>query len=128
MRGTIVAVDADRGTITLDADDGTRVDVPRDYRLAAGIEHAWALTGHAAQGITVARAFVVAPGPGAHAEWGYVALSRAREEVRLFLGEDPDGDPLAELAVSLRTRAARPPALVQAHAPPERARRAVAAP
>ncbi len=118
-RGVICAVDANHGTLTLEAGDGTRVDVPRDYRLAAGIEHAWALTGHAAQGITVARAFVVAPGPGAHAEWGYVALSRARDGVRLFLGEDPDGDPLAELAVSLRTRAARPPALVQAHTPPE---------
>ena len=66
--------------------------------------------------MTVARAFVVAPGPGAHAEWGYVALSRAREAVHLFLGVDPDGDPLAELAMSLRTRAARPPALVQAGA------------
>jgi len=120
MRGVIAAVDAARGTITLVADDGTRVDVPREYRLAAGVEHGWALTGHAAQGITVARAYVVAPGPGAHAEWGYVALSRARDQVRLFLRDDPDGDSLAELADSLRTRAARPLAIVQAHAPPER--------
>ena len=73
----------------------------------------------------MARAFVVAPGSGAHAEWGYVALSRARDGVCLFLGEDPDGDPLAELAISLRTRAARPPALVQAQAPPERVIRVV---
>lgn len=121
MRGTIVAVDPGRGTITLDAEDGTRVDIPRAYRHANGIEHAWALTGHAAQGITVTRAFVVAPEPGAHAEWGYVALSRAREAVHLFVVADRDADPLAELAVSLRTSAARPPALVQARCAPERA-------
>jgi conjugative relaxase-like TrwC/TraI family protein len=121
MRGTIAGVDPDRGVITLDAEDGTRVEIPREYRQADGIEHAWALTGHAAQGITVARAFVVAPEPGAHAEWGYVALSRAREAVHLFVVADPDADPLAELAVSLRSRAARPPARVQAQRVPERA-------
>ena len=116
LRGVIGAVDPARGTVTLDAEDGARVDIPREYRRDAGLEHAWALTGHAAQGVTVARSFVVAPGPGAHAEWGYVALSRAREAVHLFVGEDPGGDPLADLATSLRTRAARPPALVQAAA------------
>ncbi len=114
MRGHIGAVDNQRGTITLDADDGTRIEIPRDYRLAGGVDHGWALTGHAAQGLTVARAFVVAPEPGAHAEWGYVALSRAREAVHLFVGDEPDSDPLVELAQSLRTAAARPPAITQA--------------
>ena len=120
LRGRVAAVDTDHGTITLDAEDGTRVDVPREYRLAGGIEHAWALTGHAAQGATVDRAFVVAPAPGAHAEWGYVALSRAREAVHLFVDEASDADPLGELAISLRTHAARPPAVIELQALPER--------
>jgi hypothetical protein len=68
----------------------------------------------------VDRAFVVAPAPGAHAEWGYVALSRAREAVHLFLVEASDADPLGELAVSLRTQAARPPAVIELQALPER--------
>jgi conjugative relaxase-like TrwC/TraI family protein len=113
LRGRIAAVDTTRGTITLDAADGIRVEVPRDYHRAGGLEHAWALTGHSAQGVTVDRAFVLAPGPGAHAEWGYVALSRARDAVHLFLDDGPDADAVAELAISLRTRAARPPAVIE---------------
>ncbi len=111
MRGRVVGVDAARGGLRVDAEDGTRVEVDADYRAGGGIEHAWAMTGHAAQGITTERAFVVAPPPGRHAEWGYVALSRARAATHLFIeGDDPG---LAALAQRLGARAARAPATIQ---------------
>ena len=47
------------------------------------LEHGYALTGHAAQGATVERAFVLVEDRGALQEWGYVACSRARRETRL---------------------------------------------
>jgi len=113
MRAEVSAVDSATGIITLDIDDGTRVDVSEAYQRAGGVEHAWAITGHAAQGISVDRSFVVAPGDGAHAEWGYVALSRARAGVHLFVGDTPDEHPIDALARSLRTSVAWPCALAE---------------
>jgi hypothetical protein len=52
---------------------------------AAHLEHGYALTGHAAQGATFERAFVLLDDQGALQEWGYVACSRARMETRLYL-------------------------------------------
>ena len=49
----------------------------------------YALTGHAAQGVTVDRAFVLGSGDARLQEWGYVALSRAREETRLYVTGEP---------------------------------------
>ncbi|MGH2713819.1 MAG: C-terminal helicase domain-containing protein, partial [Thermoleophilaceae bacterium] len=51
------------------------------------VQHAYALTGHAGQGLTVERAFVLGSDRGRLQEWGYVALSRARTETRLYLTE-----------------------------------------
>lgn len=112
LRGRVSEVDR-RGGIAIDVDDGTRAEVPRDYLAADGVEHAWALTGHSAQGTTVAHAFVLAPPPGSHAEWSYVAMSRARESVRLFVPDGPEAAEPRELAARLARRAARPPAIVE---------------
>ena len=58
---------------------------PLDERYAAEhLEHGYALTGHAAQGATVERAFVLLRDQGALREWGYVACTRARTETRLY--------------------------------------------
>ncbi len=111
MRGWIAAIDHRRGALTMDVDDGTRVGIPAEYRTAGGIEHAWAMTGHAAQGITTDRVFVVMPPPGRRAEWGYVALSRARTATHLFVADDDPG--LDTLAHSLAARAARVPATLE---------------
>ncbi len=119
MRGQVVGVDRATGALTLDADDGTRVEISMAYQQADGVEHGWAITGHCAQGITVDRAFVVAPGDGAHAEWSYVALSRAREAVHLFVTTTPETDVLDAVAHALRTPAARPLALTELGASPE---------
>ena len=78
--------------------------------------HAYALTGHAAQGLTVERAFVLGSGEARLQEWGYVALSRARTETRLYVTGTPreheshfhdldDRDPLARFGRALEESA-----------------------
>jgi hypothetical protein len=83
-RATVVELD-DRA-VTLRTDRGATRLVPLAYA-ADHLEHGYALTGHAAQGATVERAFVLLYDRGALQEWGYVACSRARAETRLYLAE-----------------------------------------
>ncbi len=89
---------------------------------AAHLEHGYALTGHAAQGASVERAFVLVRAEGALAEWGYVAASRARAETRLYavgpelaadaaLARDDPEPTTRRLAGALSRTAAEPPAL-----------------
>jgi conjugative relaxase-like TrwC/TraI family protein len=92
-RATVVSLD--ETMLAIRADSGAARSVPRDYA-AEHLEHGYALTGHAAQGATVERAFVLLPDWGALQEWGYVACTRARSETRLYLTEatlDPDAHP-----------------------------------
>lgn len=74
----------DRGeTIMLSARDLTR---GRGAQGEAAVEHAYAITGHKAQGATVQQAIVYAQGTGhLTRNWSYVALSRARERTDLIL-------------------------------------------
>jgi len=83
-RGTIV--DLYDTAVTLRIDTGATRFVPLTYA-ADHFEHGYALTGHAAQGATVERAFVLLHDRGALQEWGYVTCSRARTETRLYLAE-----------------------------------------
>jgi hypothetical protein len=86
-RATITALDND--ALTLRADTGSLRVIPHAYA-AEHLEHGYALTGHAAQGTTLARAYILLPDRGALQEWGYVACTRARTETRLYLAErDP---------------------------------------
>jgi conjugative relaxase-like TrwC/TraI family protein len=87
--GTVQQVNRARRTLTLATDRGPTVEVNRRYLQAGYLRHAYALTGHAAQGITVERAFVLGAGEARLQEWGYVALSRAREETRLYVTGTP---------------------------------------
>ncbi len=84
-RGTVAAVHPSERTLTLATDRGERVDLPHTYLEAGHVEHAYALTGHACQGLTVERAFVLGSDRGRLQEWGYVALSRARATTRLYI-------------------------------------------
>lgn len=86
-RGTVAAVHPNERTLTLATDRGERVDLPETYLEAGHVEHAYALTGHACQGLTVERAFVLGSDRGRLQEWGYVALSRARQQTRLYVTE-----------------------------------------
>jgi conjugative relaxase-like TrwC/TraI family protein len=85
-RATIV--DLDQTTLTLRTDHGALRPAPVAYA-ANHLDHGYALTGHAAQGATVERAFVLVEDRGALQEWGYVACSRARRETRLYLATPP---------------------------------------
>ena len=86
-RGTVVELDSATQTLVLRTDAG---DLKRINPLYAveHLDHAYALTGHAAQGATFDRAFVLVGGEGALREWGYVACSRARLETRVYLAPD----------------------------------------
>jgi conjugative relaxase-like TrwC/TraI family protein len=82
-RATVREVDPAAGIVTLQLDGGPMRHIPARY-VAENLEHGYALTGHAAQGLTVERAFVLARAEGRLAEWGYVATSRARTETHLY--------------------------------------------
>lgn len=122
-RGTIVDLEA--SALTLRTDAGLVHLLPLSYA-EADLDHAYALTGHAAQGATVERAFVLLPEQGALREWGYVACSRARTETHVYLAErDPleretslrDPNPTASperVARALKRSSAEPLALDQA--------------
>jgi conjugative relaxase-like TrwC/TraI family protein len=88
-RGTVETVDCDRRTLTLLTDRGEHAELGRSYLEAGHVRHGYALTGHSAQGVTVERAFVLGSGGQRLQEWGYVALSRAREETRLYVTGEP---------------------------------------
>jgi conjugative relaxase-like TrwC/TraI family protein len=110
MRATVVGLD--EGAITLRTDNGALRTVGLRYA-SEHLEHGYALTGHAAQGASVERAFVLLPDNGALREWGYVACTRARGETRVYL---------AERDVIERETPLRDP---HPTAPPERAARAL---
>jgi conjugative relaxase-like TrwC/TraI family protein len=84
IRGTVVELGP--AELTLRTDRGLLRSLPLSYA-QSDLDHAYALTGHAAQGATVERAFVLLPGEGALREWGYVACSRASSETHLYLAE-----------------------------------------
>src|SRR5664280_2757100 len=73
------------GRLTLDLDKGGRVELPEKY--TAHVSLGYALTVHRAQGSTVDPAFVYGAGSR---EWVYTALSRAREDTRVYLSSGRD--------------------------------------
>jgi conjugative relaxase-like TrwC/TraI family protein len=114
--GTVQKIDNDERTVTVATDRGLIVELDRRYLSAGNVRHAYALTGHAAQGLTVERAFVLGAGEARLQEWGYVALSRARTETRLYVTGTPreheshfhdldDRDPLARFGRALEESA-----------------------
>ncbi len=110
MRGTVVKLDGD--ALIVRDQTRTRRFVPFAYA-AEHLEYGYALTGHAAQGLTVDHAFVLLHDQGSLQEWGYVACSRARLQTRLYLADRETLD---------RETPLRDPEPV---APPERAARAL---
>jgi conjugative relaxase-like TrwC/TraI family protein len=95
-RGTIAQVDHARRAIVVELDDKRRLTLPARYLDAGNVTHAYALTGHKTQGLTVERAFVLADDQRALKEWGYVALTRARAQTRLYTIKselEPDAPP-----------------------------------
>jgi hypothetical protein len=115
-RGTVEEVDQKRRAVFVSTDRGDRVTLTSGYVEAGHVRHGYALTGHSSQGVTVERAFVLGKSEARLQEWGYVALSRAREETKLYitgLPEEPesqfheldDRDPIARMAQALEESA-----------------------
>jgi conjugative relaxase-like TrwC/TraI family protein len=95
-RGTVTAVQAEQRAIEVELDDHRRLTLPARYLDAGHVSHAYALTGHKTQGLTLEHAFVLSDDRRALGEWGYVALSRAREQTRLYTSAnelEPDAPP-----------------------------------
>jgi conjugative relaxase-like TrwC/TraI family protein len=91
-RATVIELGLD--WLSIRTDTGAVRRLPLGY-VEKHLDHGYALTGHAAQGATVERAFVLIEDRGALQEWGYVACSRARSETRLYLASLPnEPDPL----------------------------------
>jgi hypothetical protein len=71
--------------VSIATDHGERIDLPSTYLENGHLRHGYALTGHTSQGLTVERAFVLGSGESRLQEWGYVALSLARAETRIYV-------------------------------------------
>jgi conjugative relaxase-like TrwC/TraI family protein len=114
--GTVERIVLDQRALVVATDRGPTVELSRRYLETDNVRHAYALTGHAAQGLTVERAFVLGAGDARLQEWGYVALSRARAQTRLYVTGNPrerdshfhdldDRDPLTRFGRALEESA-----------------------
>jgi conjugative relaxase-like TrwC/TraI family protein len=98
-RGQVTALDPARRTLTINTDEGKTVLLPGWYVAGQGfqrpwVDHGYAITGHKTQGLT-GDDFGVRPSTRADAHWAYVAASRHRCDLRLYLVEEltaPDHD------------------------------------
>jgi len=102
-RGTVTGIDVAAGALEICTDDGGRaVRLPRWYLAGSHrrrwVDHGYAITGHKAEGMTTDRTFVLGS-EDLYREWGYTAMSRGRQENRLYLvvGENPLADELEVL-------------------------------
>jgi conjugative relaxase-like TrwC/TraI family protein len=115
-RATVETIDRKHHALGVVTDRGDRVHLAGEYVEDGHVRHAYALTGHAGQGVTVDCAFVLGTGGQRLQEWGYVALSRARQQTRLYVTATPrereshfhdldDRDPVTRLAQALEESA-----------------------
>jgi hypothetical protein len=87
--GTVIDIDRRTRRMLLQTDTGQRRDLDLVY-IVEHVEHAYALTGHGAQGATVTWAGVIGRAEEFTREWAYTALSRARDQTTLhIIGEQP---------------------------------------
>ena len=82
-RGAVTAVRG--GALAVRLDTGHEVTLPPRYLAAGHVDHGYAITGHKGQGMTTGRAYVLGIREALYQEWGYVAMSRAKVETRLYL-------------------------------------------
>jgi conjugative relaxase-like TrwC/TraI family protein len=110
-RAEVVAVDVASRSISLRLGDATERTIDSSYLDDGWLDHAYALTAHAAQGATVDRSFVLGSDE-LYREWGYTALSRHRDQARFYVvspgsveralpGLEPDRDAVAEDVVAM---------------------------
>ncbi len=93
-KGWVASIDRDTHTLTIKTDSDSEVTLPASYLRAElsdhrrPVDHAYAITGHKSEGITVDRAFIRG---GAHADqqWAYVMATRVRQRADFYLIEGP---------------------------------------
>jgi ATP-dependent exoDNAse (exonuclease V) alpha subunit len=111
QRGTIDNIDPRRRSVTVTFDDDTSKTIPFAYLDAGGLDHAYAMTIHKAQGQTCAYAYVLGD-EHLYQEAGYSALTRGRNENHLHtartetdpeIHHDPEPDYGYGYATVLRT-------------------------
>jgi len=109
MLGTVETIDADHVSVRMDSDGGTERCVSFDPNRYRSFDHGYAVTIHKSQGATVDRAYVLASRT-MDAPLTYVAMTRHREELRLFLNEEdkpvwvePEGRSLQSRSKRVRT-------------------------
>jgi len=82
--GAVTGVAPRAGYVRIQTDSGHVRDLDLRY-VAAHLEHAYAVTGHGAQGATVSWAGVIGRSEEFTREWAYTALSRARDQTVLHV-------------------------------------------
>ncbi len=87
-RATITAIDHNRRELRLHA-DGRVVVLPSSYLAAGHVTHAYAVTFHKAQGLTVRDAFVLVDDT-LDRERGYTGMSRGTHTNQLYITDTPD--------------------------------------
>lgn len=90
-RGTLEHLDPIRGEVSMRRDDGALIVLPHSYLAAGYLTHSYAMTGHKAQGMTTGRAYVLGD-QTLYREWAYVAMSRGRDDNRLYVVAGIDHD------------------------------------
>jgi ATP-dependent exoDNAse (exonuclease V) alpha subunit len=88
QHGTIIEVDPASCALTILRSDGRRCVIPVGYVQRGGLDYGYARTIHAAQGMTVDRAFVLFTDQISR-EAAYTALSRSRWAAQLFFAREP---------------------------------------
>ena len=94
------------------------VALPPGYLEAGHLTHAYAITGHKAQGMTTDKAFVLGD-ETLYREWGYVAMSRGKQSNSLYVvsSADLDREELGgEVAATIDPTAELTRALARSHA------------
>ncbi|MGE0027604.1 MAG: MobF family relaxase [Thermoleophilia bacterium] len=82
-QGTVVDLGRHAEHLDLLTDHDETIRIPADY--LAHARHGYALTGHVSQGESVDRTFVLASPERGGAEWAYVAGSRQRHDLQVFV-------------------------------------------
>lgn len=108
QRGTITIIDLHERGVRVALDAGRDVDLPSGYLGEGRLAHAYAITGHKAQGMTADRCYVLGD-EALYREWGYVALSRGRDDNTFYIvaAEDPEARDLGQVRVEATDPIAR---------------------
>lgn len=102
-RGTVVSVDPDGPSLLVDFEREGRIRLPADYLERGKVEHAYAQTNFLAQGSDQRRT-KYHPTDASRFEEGYVGITRAVEETRIYIIDghrDHDDDDLVHTRAEL---------------------------